>query len=92
MKAWKVLPDQEPEEFEFTGSPGDAARKVINATLDFTKVRFKGKLRTMAVDDEGMCKGLPTNSIATEAYWANCVPGTVHQIHGPAVIFDGVLR
>jgi hypothetical protein len=92
MKAWKVLPDQEPEEFEFAGSPNDAASGVINATLDFTKVRFRGKLRTMAVDDEGMVKHLPVNSIATTAYHANCKPGTVWAIHGPAVIFESVLR
>jgi hypothetical protein len=60
-------------------------------TMDFTKVRFKGRLCTMAVDDTGMCDGLPVNPIATEAYHANCKPGTVHAIHGPAVIFGGLL-
>lgn len=91
MKIWKILPGEQPVEIEVQGDAVKAASQIINATMDFTKVRYEGKLRTMAVDDEGMCKNLPVNEAATKAYHANCYPGTVHQIHGPAVVFDRVL-
>lgn len=60
-------------------------------TLDLTKVRFKGRLCHMAVDDEGYCKNLPRNEAATKAYLANCYPGTTHHIAGDAVVFGGLL-
>lgn len=92
MKLWKILPGAKPELIECSGDHVKLAGEIINATMDFTKVRYEGKLRTMAVDDEGMCKNLPVNEIATKAYLANCYEGTVWSIHGPAVIFEGLLR
>jgi hypothetical protein len=91
VKIWKVLPGEKPEQIEVS-NPVEAARQIIAASMDFTKVRYLGKLRTMAVDDEGMCKNLPVNDVATKAYLANCYEGTLWSIHGPAVIFEGVLR
>ena len=60
-------------------------------TMDLTKVRYKGRLCHMAVDDEGFCKNLPRNEAATKAYLANCHPGTTHHIAGDAVVFGGLL-
>lgn len=91
MKAWKLLPGQPAELVEFTGEPGKFARSVIEAPLDFTRVNYEGRVRTMAVDDESAFKGLPVNEEATKAYRANCKPGTTWSIYGPAVIFDRVL-
>ena len=91
MQLWKLIPGEKPEQIE-ARDPVETARQVINASMDFTKVRYLGKLCTMAVDDEGMCKNLPVNEAATKAYLANCYEGTVWSIHGPAVVFDGVLR
>lgn len=92
MKVWKLIPGQPVEEIEVKGDPMRFAREVINATLDITKVRYQGKLRMMVVDDEGMCKSLPINDEATKAYHANCRPGTVWSIHGPAVILEHAPR
>lgn len=88
MKVWKLIPGKPAEEIEVKGDPMRVAREVINATMDITRVRYQGKLRPMAVDDEGMLKELPVNDEATKAYHANCRPSTVWQIHGPAVIFE----
>jgi hypothetical protein len=88
MKVWKLIPGEPVEELEVNGDPMRFAREVINATMDVTRVRYLGKLRPMAVDDEGMCKELPVNEEATKAYHANCKPGTVWPICGPAVIFE----
>jgi hypothetical protein len=95
IKAWLVLPDGEPQDIDV--SMGDnvlfdvSQRYFAGVTLDLTRVKFRGRLCSMAVDDEGMCKNLPVNKVATEAYWANCRPGTTHPICGPAVIFGGLL-
>lgn len=95
MQAWFVPVEGEPQSIsvEFTdGILSAVSKRFFNGdTLDLTKVRFKGRLCHMAVDDEGHCKGLPYNKIATEAYLANCYPGTTHTIAGPAVIFGGLL-
>lgn len=90
MNAWKVLPGQEPEPFEYTDAL-KAAGEVIGRPLDFTRGVFGGKLCTIAVDDCGALDGLPVNEVATNAYHANCIPGTTWQICGPVVIFDGLL-
>jgi hypothetical protein len=42
----------------------------------------------MYVDDTGMIDGKPINAKATALYHARCKPGTVHQIHGHAVIVN----
>lgn len=94
MQAWFVPVEGEPQSVLLPMK--DYMRHVSNTyfpgrTLDFTKVRYRGRLCHMAVDDTGMVDGLPVNPIATEAYHANCRPGTVHAIHGPAVIFGGLL-
>lgn len=94
IQAWFVPVEGEPQSVLLPMK--DYVRHVgqtyfAGRTLDFTKVRFKGRLCTMAVDDTGMVDGLPVNPIATEAYHANCRPGTVYEIHGPAVIFGGLL-
>lgn len=95
MKAWLVLPGRQPEEIEVHRSANTltfvSARFFGGATMDMTKGRYRGKLCHIAVDDEGHDKGLARNDIATEAYLANCYPGTTHFIVGPAVIFDGLL-
>jgi hypothetical protein len=94
MQAWFVPVEGEPQNVLLPMK--DCIRHVSQTyfagrTLDFTRVRFEGRLCTMAVDDTGMCDGLPVNPVATEAYHANCRPGTLYSIHGPAVIFAGVL-
>jgi hypothetical protein len=88
MKIWKLIPGEPVVELEVKGDAMKEARKVINATMDITRVRYEGKLRVMAVDDEGMCKSLPVNEEATKAYHANCRNGTTWPICGPAVIFE----
>lgn len=88
MKVWILIPGKPAEEIEIKGDPMRAARDVINATMDFTQVRWQGKRRPMAVDDEGKLKSLPVNVEATRAYHANCKPGTIWPICGPAVIFE----
>lgn len=88
MKVWKLIPGQPAEEIEVKGDPMRFARDVIKDTMDIKRVRYQGKIRTMVVDDEGICKNLPINDEATKAYHANCRPGTVWSIHGPAVIFE----
>lgn len=95
IAAWLVLPDAEPQRISVPFGEDVLARisqRYFNgAVLDLTKVRFHGRLCHMAVDDEGHCKGLPFNRIATAAYHANCIPETTHEIVGPAVIFGGLL-
>jgi hypothetical protein len=95
IAAWLVKPDGEPEAIDVNMGDDvlrDVSKRFFDGnTLDLTKVKFRGRLCSMAVDDEGMCKDLPVNKVATEAYWANCRPGTIHPICGPAVIFGGVL-
>ncbi|HSX77257.1 MAG TPA: DUF3846 domain-containing protein [Candidatus Saccharimonadia bacterium] len=95
IKAWLVQPDGEPQDIDV--EMGDNVLRNVSMQffegniLDLTKVKFRGRLCSMVVDDEGMRKELPVNKVATEAYWANCRPGTTHPICGPAVIFGGVL-
>jgi hypothetical protein len=93
-RAWLVRVDAEPEEIEVESrhTLRDLSDKYFGgATLDLTKGRYLGKIRTMAVSDTGMIDGEPVNIAATEAYQANCKPGTVWSIHGTAVIFESVL-
>jgi hypothetical protein len=96
IQAWFVPVEGEPQSVTFDLKDSvlsEVSRKHFGgATLGLTKVRYRGRLCHMAVDDEGMCKGLPHNPIATQAYHANCIPGTIHGIHGDAVIFAGPLR
>lgn len=95
IKAWLVSPEGEPQEIDV--NMGDNVLRDVSqryfggSTLDLTRVKYRGRLCSMAVDDEGMCKELPVNRVATEAYHANCRPGTTHPICGPAVIFGGLL-
>lgn len=94
MKAFAVHPDGRIEEAELRADQGlDIAHRFIgeDVALDLARVRYEGRLCTMAVDDGGHAKDLPVNEIATRAYHANCIPGTTHQIRGTAVIFDRVL-
>ncbi len=93
MKAWVIHPDGRIEEAELQTHEGlDVAHRFIgDEALDLARVRYQGRLCTMAVDDGGHAKALPVNRIATEAYHANCIPGTTHQIRGTAVIFGRVL-
>lgn len=95
MKAWLVTPDADPVEIAVTGGPNtltDVSRAYFDgAAMDMTRVRYEGRLVHMAVDDDGHYKGLEFNKIATDAYRANCYPGTAHWIAGPAVIFSELL-
>lgn len=87
-----LRPDAEPEERDIGSvDPVKAASAIINDTMDFTRVKWKGKLRTMAVGDTCSIDGSAYNKLATEAYLANCYPGTVWQIGGVCVVFDKVL-
>lgn len=95
-KAWLVLPGAEPKEVTVELSENILAiiskRYFDGVTLDMPRVRFHDRVCHMAVDDEGLIKGLPLNEVATQAYLANCHPGTEDAwIAGPAVIFDGLL-
>lgn len=93
-KAWFIPVDGAAQEIEVEPrfSTRDLSAKYFSGeTLDFMKVRYLGRVRTMAVLDSGMIDGHPVNSIATEAYQANCKPGTRWAIHGPAVIFESLL-
>jgi hypothetical protein len=67
-----------------------AIRTMIRADgLDTVNLRHLGHpLVVMLVDDNGQAKGLPVNRIATSLYWANCVPGTDHQIRGDVVVVE----
>lgn len=95
IKAWLVQPDGTEQDLDLNYS--DGILRVLSdkyfdgATLDLATVKYKGRRCHMAVDDEGHCKGLPHNEIATQAYLANCYPGTTNTIVGPAVIFGGML-
>lgn len=95
MKAWLVHPGHSPEEIEVDRTGGALGvvsdRYFGGATMDMTMGRYNGRLCHIAVDDDGHGKGLLRNEIATQAYLANCYPGTTHWIAGPAVIFDGLL-
>lgn len=95
MQAWILKTDGTEESITVDyhgGILGDLSKKYFGGdTLDLTKVRFKGRLCHMAVDDEGHCKELPYNEAATKAYLANCYPGTQHFIAGDAVVFGGLL-
>ena len=93
-KAWFIPVDGAAQEIEVEASrlTTEMRRQYFNdETIDFTRVRYLGRVRTMAVLDNGMIDGHPVNSIATEAYQANCKPGTLWAIHGPAVIFESIL-
>lgn len=95
MQAWLVPVEGEPTSLTLEYSDdilSHLSKQYFGgASLDLTKVQYKGRVCHMAVDDEGHCKGLPHNSVATTAYHTNCHPGTVHGIAGPAVIFGGLL-
>lgn len=95
IKAWLVQPGGEPQDIDVEWTEGiltEVSKRYFGDTcLDLTKVQFRGRLCHMAVDDDGHCKRLPYNKVATEAYRANCHPGTTHTIVGPAVIFGGLL-
>lgn len=95
IAAWFVPIEGEPESITLDMGDnvlGEVSRRYFNGdTLDLTKVRYRGRLCHMAVDDEGIVKNLPSNVIATKAYLANCRPGTMARIAGPAVIFGGLL-
>lgn len=92
--AWFIAVDQPSERIELPmqGYLNEVHRRIGGSgTLDATRVRYNGRLCTMFVDDTGMVDGLPVNEAATQAYRANCRPGTTHTIHGPAVIVGGKL-
>lgn len=95
IKAWLVPVDGEPQDIDVNMGNNvlrDVSKRYFgDDILDLTEVRFRGRLCHMAVSDTGMVDGLPVNKVATEAYHANCVPGTTHPICGPAVIFGGLL-
>lgn len=95
MKAWHITTGGIVTEIEVQDSPGILGRVSReyfgDATLDLTKVVWQGRVRHMAVDDEGMLKSLPINRRATEAYWAASKPGTIHYLCGDAVIFERLL-
>lgn len=63
-------------------------KQMIGAeSLSTVTLRHLGQpLHVMLVDDLGYDKGLSTNARATELYWANCHPGTTHEIRGDVVI------
>lgn len=90
MRICILIPGKEPEFVEAEDCMAKA-REVVGDMIDFTKARVDGKLCTMMVDDLGHPKGLPVNGAATLFYWGACIPGTTHEIRGPAVIFDGLL-
>lgn len=95
MQAWLLKTDGTEESITINyhdGILGELSDKYFGGvTMDLTKVRYKGRLCHMAVDDEGFCKNLPRNEVATKAYLANCHPGTTHHIAGDAVVFGGLL-
>lgn len=76
-------------EVELTGPHAldDICQMIGADTLDIVALRHLGHpLHVMLVDDLGIRKELPINSKATDLYWANCIPGTTHQIRGNVVI------
>lgn len=66
----------------------DQGATLIGAdTLDTVRLRHLGApTMVMLVDDGGHARGRPVNTMATHLYWANCVPGTTHEIRGDVVI------
>ena len=95
MKAWLLRTNGTVEEITISyhdGILGELSDKYFGgATMDLTRVKFRGRLCHMAVDDDGHGKGLPGNVAATQAYLANCYPGTTHFIAGDAVVFSELL-
>ena len=95
MKAWLITPASVVTEIEV----GDGDRVLVDLSREYfggsclalTKVEWRGELRHMAVDDEGLLKHLPLNRVASEAYWAACKRGTIHYLAGDAVIFERLL-
>jgi hypothetical protein len=61
---------------------------MINADiLDTVSLHHMGQpLHVMILDDLGHDKGLPVNPEATKLYWANCKPGTTHNILGDVIV------
>lgn len=65
----------------------DVCRLIGADALDVVRLRHLGSpAMVMLVDDSGMIDGRPVNPEATKLYHANCVPGTVYQIHGDVVV------
>lgn len=95
MQAWLLRTDGTEQSITIDyhdGILGELSDKYFGGdTLDLTRVKFKGRLCHMAVNDDGHGKGLPCNALATKAYLANCYPGTTHWIAGDAVVFGGLL-
>lgn len=65
-----------------------AVQQTIGAgNMDNVLLRHLGHpLWVMVLDDAGHDKGRPVNDEATKLYWANCRPGTTHQIRGDVVV------
>jgi hypothetical protein len=76
-------------------SMAEALREIRAQTAGTVHLRHLGTPAVMMiVDDAGYAKSLPVNTMATHLYWANCKPGTTHEIRGDVVIapdsdFDG---
>lgn len=86
------MPGADPLEITVSDGPNVLSSRYFNsAVMDMPTVMYRGRRVHMAVDDDGHDKGLAYNRIATEAYLANCYPGTNHWIAGPAVIFSELL-
>lgn len=63
----------------------------IKATsLDTVMLRENGVHTgvVMLVDDTGLTDGKPVNTVATQLYHAQCIPGTTHPICGDVAICD----
>lgn len=65
--------------------PMEGIRAMLGAVALDT-VLLADRKHVMLVDDLSYAKELPINVIATELYWAKCIPGTTHMIRGNVVV------
>jgi hypothetical protein len=72
---------------EGKASIAEIMRLIGCSCLDTVTIERK-KQTVMFVDDTGMIDQKPVNPKATALYQAICKPGTLHQIHGDAVIVN----
>jgi hypothetical protein len=93
VKCWVIEVSGKTHEHEVS-SEGSLkfAKEVIKDWPTLTRVEWRGKLRHMAVADNGYAMGMLPNDLATMAYLKACRPGVHYVIVGTVVIFEEQLK
>lgn len=69
----------------------DSARKVAGLDFEIEIIRLRqfGEMHFMMCDEIAYMRRVQplVNGMASELYWANCIPGTTHHILGDVVVF-----